>query len=73
MTLNRIVLVFGYIWLVGCCLAGAWGLSATIAEIVLSIENRILLAFKVQKPMIKYFRNRKEIDKILDDLAKENE
>lgn len=39
-------------------------------EALLSVEERVCLIFKVQKPMLRYLRNAKLYDKLIDEHLK---
>lgn len=63
--MNHFALYVGYFFITVATIYLLHLCTRAVAEAVIYVENRFLIALKLQPALIKYFLNRKQIDAIL--------
>lgn len=63
--MNHFALCVGYVFIAIAAVYLLYLFAEAVAEALICAENRFLIAVKLQPALIKYFRNRKQIDAIL--------
>lgn len=68
-TIDGIAMFLGYALMVIASSYAVYISLALVAEAVISGEDRIFVALKVQPAIVRYFRNKKQIDALLEKKA----